>query len=189
LQVGGVLQRRSTVTSVEEKKGRSGDLVFVKVVHEVTDEGGGRLTEEQDIVYRAATTAGSPAPAEPVAVPDRDWPWRWQLEIDPTLLFRFSALTYNAHRIHYDRDYATGVEGYPGLVVHGPLQAVALAELCRRHDPAPLVEFSFRGVQPAFDDGPLRLRGRLDGHQVVLRAFDRHGRITTEAQAVLQRPA
>jgi 3-methylfumaryl-CoA hydratase len=188
LRVGASLRRRSTVASVEEKKGRSGDLVFVTVAHEFSDPGAGRLTEEQDIVYRAATTEAAPSPPEEVAVPDTDWAWRWDLEIDPTLLFRFSALTYNAHRIHYDRDYAMSVEGYPGLVVHGPLQAVALAELCRRHDPTPMATFAFRGVRPAFDEGPIRLRGRPDGDHVELAAFDRHGQVTTQARAVLQRP-
>jgi 3-methylfumaryl-CoA hydratase len=113
-----------------------------------------------------------------------DWPWSWDLPIGPTLLFRFSALTYNAHRIHYDRPYATGVEGYPGLVVHGPLQAVALAELCRRHDPRPLAAFRFTALAPAFDDGPLRLRGRPDGGDgAELRALDVHGTAVMEAAA------
>ena len=103
------------------------------------------------------------------------------------MLFRFSALTYNTHRIHYDRAYATGVEGYPGLVVHGPLQAVGLAELCRRHRPGdPLTGFRFRAIRPAFDDGPLQLRGRLDDDVAVLAAADHHGVTTMEAEATFR---
>lgn len=187
-RVDAPLHRRSTVESVEEKTGRSGALVFVTVRHEVSAGEGLALTEEQDIVYREATPGGPPRPRrddEPAL--DGAWDWAWDLPIDPVVLFRFSALTYNAHRIHYDRPYATEVEGYPGLVVHGPLQAVALAELCRRHDERPLRTFSFRGLRAAYDDGPLHLRGRLadDGQRAQLVAFDAHGNPTMSAQAAL----
>jgi 3-methylfumaryl-CoA hydratase len=114
-----------------------------------------------------------------------DWPWVWDLPIDPTLLFRFSALTFNAHRIHYDRPYATEVEGYPGLVVHGPLQAIALAELVRRHDGRALSEFRFTARAPAFDQGPLRLRGRpADDGSAELRGHDHAGTLVMRAAAL-----
>jgi 3-methylfumaryl-CoA hydratase len=154
-------------------------LVFVNVKHEVT--GGGTAVDEQDIVYREPASGPTPA-AEPA--PPEEWDWAWDFAITPTLLFRFSALTYNAHRIHYDRRYATEEEGYPGLVVHGPLQAVALAELCRRHAPdRHLASFTFRALSPAFDDGALLLRGRPDGEAVELAAFDHRGARTMTAEA------
>lgn len=183
--VGRRLHRTSLVTSVAEKSGRSGDLVFVEVTHQVAEAGCVAIVEVQDLVYRGAAAA---APGNPP--PDDAAPWAWhdELATDPTLLFRFSALTYNAHRIHYDRPYATEVEGYPGLVVHGPLQAVALAELCRRHLPHRRVAaFSFRARRPAFDGAPLRLRGRLrtEDH-VELVAVDAAGHPTMTAEAALE---
>jgi len=185
IAVGEPIHRRGVVSSVEEKTGRSGSLVFVKVAYDYDAGGASAISEVQDIVYRepvpgSGDRATSPSPD---LVPD-EWTWARDVEITPTLLFRFSALTYNAHRIHYDREYATAVEGYPGLVVHGPFQAVALAELCRRHAPdRRLTRFEFRAVGPAFDDGPLLLRGRPDNDRVTLAAFDHHGRQTVKAHA------
>jgi 3-methylfumaryl-CoA hydratase len=198
LLVGAPLERLSTVVSVEEKTGRSGSLVFVKVRNEISSDGCLGLVEEQDIVYReavapggaggtagAAGAGGGAADASPE--PDPAWSWARDLAIDPTVLFRFSALTYNAHRIHYDRPYVTGVEGYPGLVVHGPLQAVALAELCRQNRPGDtLTGFRFRALRPAFDDGELRLRGRVEEDIATLVAMDHHGTTTMEAEATFR---
>jgi 3-methylfumaryl-CoA hydratase len=181
--VADPLERRSTVTAVEEKHGRSGELIFVKMRHEITNDGELSIIEDQDIVYRVGPLQGRTDDMATPALSAADWTWAWDLEIDPTLLFRFSALTYNAHRIHYDRAYAMHVEGCPGLVVHGPLQAVALAELCRRHGDQQLETFRFRALRPAFDDGPLLLRGRPNGREAVLAAFDHGGRITMQAQA------
>jgi 3-methylfumaryl-CoA hydratase len=160
--VGAPLLRSSTVASVEDKTGRSGRLVFVAVHHQLaTPDSATAIVEEQDLVYREPTPQQAAEVPVSESEPTGSWPWTWDVAIDPTVLFRFSALTYNAHRIHYDRPYATGVEGYPGLVVHGPLQAVALAELCRRQLPdRALTSFRFRALRPAFDDGPLQLRGR-----------------------------
>ena len=203
LRVGEELARRSVVTGVREKTGRSGSLVFVTVNHELSGRDGLSVTDVQDIVYRppapppsaaSAAPAANPTPAAPTADiggaggdGDDGWDWGLDLRPDPTLLFRFSALTYNAHRIHYDRTYATEVEGYPGLVVHGPLQAIALAELCRRNVPGrPLRTFRFRAVSPAFDGRPLRFRGRwTDDDQVTLVALDDTGVTTMEADATL----
>ena len=159
LRVGDEILRRSRILDVRHKHGRSGDLVFVLVRHEVSREGRLALTEEHDIVYRDATRAdavalaGTPAPH----------PATWQREITPddVLLFRYSALTFNGHRIHYDRRYATTVEGYPGLVVHGPLQATLLTDLVRRELPgATIARFAFRAVRPVFDTSALRICGR-----------------------------
>lgn len=184
--VGRRLHRTSLVTGVAEKKGRSGDLVFVEVTHQLESAGRAVIVEVQDIVYRGA---GGAAPAGDDAGDADGWTWEEELATDPTLLFRFSALTYNAHRIHYDRAYATEVEGYPGLVVHGPLQAIALAELCRRHLPDRRVAgFSFRSLRPAFDGAPLRLRGRaFEDHNglVHLAAVDADGHTTMTAEAAL----
>ena len=200
LTVGEPLRRRGIVSGVRSTSGRSGELVFVTVDYQVTGTAG-MVGERQDLVYRPAPPS-SPAPASPspasashAAPPpanpgpdDPTWVWGIDLAVEPTLLFRFSALTYNAHRIHYDRRWATEVEGYPGLVVHGPLQAVGLAELCRRYAPERrLCEFEFRAVSPAFDDGPLRLRGRPgeDEGSVALEAFDHRGATTMTATGSL----
>lgn len=185
-------RRVGAVRSVEPKDGRSGPLVFVTIDYDLTGSPVGAMHEEQDLVYRQALAPGKVLPGvsrkSPAPIDETVWPLAGELGIDPVLLFRFSALTYNAHRIHYDRGWATEVEGYRGLVVHGPLQAIALAELCRRHLPARRVaKFSFRAVTPAFDEGPLRLRGRPggDGSSIELEAFDVHGATTMTATATM----
>jgi 3-methylfumaryl-CoA hydratase len=185
--VGRRLHRTSQVTSVAEKDGRSGHLVFVEVTHQLASAGRPVIVEVQDLVYREAAAGGTRGGGDPAA-DDGSWRWEEHLPTDPTVLFRFSALTYNAHRIHYDRAYATDVEGYPGLVVHGPLQAIALAELCRRHLPEHRVSaFSFRALRPAFDGPSLRLRGRLtEDHRAELEAVDADGHPTMTAEAALE---
>jgi 3-methylfumaryl-CoA hydratase len=185
------LSRRSVVTSVTEKSGRTGDLVFVEVMHELTRGDRAVLTEQQDLVYRSAPDAGTPrSPERSGSANDdagptgaKDWPWRIDLPTDPRMLFRFSALTYNAHRIHYDHRYATQVEGYPDLVVHGPLQAVALAELCRRFAPDRAVaSFLFRARRPVFSGGPIHVRGRpVDGSKAELVVVDSSGQASMTA--------
>jgi 3-methylfumaryl-CoA hydratase len=186
---------RSSVTSVEVKTGRSGEMAFVTVRNEFSRDGELAVLEEQDIVYRsqpdpppAAAPTSPPAPAEKQPTekqptekqpteqqpteqqpteqqPTEQQPTEQQpaaehelrLSPDAALLFRFSALTYNAHRIHYDQPYATGVEGYPGLVVHGPLLALLALELPRRHRPElPVAEFRYRLRRPAFAGTELR---------------------------------
>jgi 3-methylfumaryl-CoA hydratase len=190
IAVGEFIRRRSVVTSVTEKFGRSGELLFVEVTHELSCDSQTSVTETQDLVYRPASPSGaatgSPATTGGTAdagADDRNWAWGLELATDPTLLFRFSALTYNAHRIHYDRAYATEVEGYPGLVVHGPLQAIALAELCRRNArDRRVATFTFRALRPAFDGAPLQLRGRArDDNHAELLALDRDGQRTMTA--------
>jgi 3-methylfumaryl-CoA hydratase len=183
--VGQPLHRSSLVTSVTEKAGRSGPLVFVEVTSRLGAAGRQAVTEVHDLVYRGEV---APAAAGQAALGDQTgWPWQAELATDPTLLFRFSALTYNAHRIHYDRAYATDVEGYPDLVVHGPLQAIALAELCRRHlGERPIRRFAFRALRPAFAGRPLRLCGRLtDDETAELMALDANGQPTMTAHAAL----
>jgi len=184
LRVGEALRRDSRIVSVTHKSGRSGDLVFVVVRHEVHSPQGLALTEEHDIVYRGEPQLGEPAPAPQSA--ETDAPWQREIRPDDVLLFRYSALTFNGHRIHYDRKYVTEVEGYPGLIVHGPLIATLLADLARRQRPdARLRSFSFRAVRPTFDLHPFSVNGRPaeDGNSVQLWAQDHEGWLTMQAEA------
>ena len=165
LRVGDPIRRISTVADITHKSGRSGDLVFVVVRHEVSADSGIAIAEEHDIVYReaprgdtrSAETTPSVTPAEPDAA------WQRVLHPDPLLLFRYSALTFNGHRIHYDRSYVTEVEGYPGLVVHGPLLATLMLDLVRRERPdAAVSAFRFRALRPVFDSAPFTVCGSPD---------------------------
>ena len=184
LRVGDPVQRHSRIAAVEHKRGRSGDLVFVTVVHEIRNDAGLALTEEHDIVYRAAPAPGA-APASPVAAPGNA-AWQRELTPDDVLLFRYSALTFNGHRIHYDRRYVTQVEGYPGLVVHGPLIATLLLDLVRRHAPdAKVQRFEFKAQRPVFDGRPLRICGDPRGGEVALWAQDHEGWLAMKASAQL----
>jgi 3-methylfumaryl-CoA hydratase len=149
-RLGETITRRSTITDVTLKKGRSGHLCFVTVVHELTSDGRARVTERQDIVYRdpPPATGQTPAPAPDPAPPGDAVRL---IRPDPVLLFRYSALTFNGHRIHYDRAYATGEEGYPGLVVHGPLQATLLAQFAADLRGRAPRRFTFRSLSPLHD--------------------------------------
>ncbi|MCR6484911.1 MaoC family dehydratase N-terminal domain-containing protein [Amycolatopsis sp. OK19-0408] len=185
LHPGEPATRRSEVLAVREKEGRSGPLTFVTVAHRITQAGRLVVDEEQDIVYRAAAHPAATAPPEETTEvpPAAD---EWPLEVTPTLLFRFSALTYNAHRIHYDRDYTRDVEGYPGLLTHGPLQALAMAEAARARGVEGRLEFEYRLVAPLFDDQGLIARAE-PGAETVTSVRDRFGRPT--ATGVLRRLA
>jgi hydroxyacyl-ACP dehydratase HTD2-like protein with hotdog domain len=183
LRAGDHVRRTSTILSVAEKAGGSGRLVFVTVKHVVEGPRGIAIEEEQDIVYRgaegAAVKAAEPAPAWPDAMTRQVVP-------DPVMLFRYSALTGNGHRIHYDHPYVTGVEGYPGLVVHGPLQATLMAALAQ--DSAPglrLARFAFRGKRPCFDGRALDVLARRDGMKVALETRDDTGATCMQAEAEL----
>ena len=165
LLVGDAIARLSRIVSVQEKQGRSGKLVFVVVRHEVRSPRGVALTEEHDIVYRELTSAGPAADLEvrPTAA------WERIVYPDDLLLFRYSALTFNGHRIHYDRRYCMETEGYPGLVVHGPLIATLLLDLLRRNLPdAVVTKFQFRAVSLLFDTAPFTVCGAADGDTVSL---------------------
>lgn len=174
LRCGEPAARRSEVLAVQEKEGRSGPLTFVTVAHRITQAGRLVVDEEQDIVYRA----GPPAESRPDDGPEvPPAPGEWSIEVTPTLLFRFSALTYNAHRIHYDRDYSRSVEGYPGLLTHGPLQAVAMAEAARARGVEGALEFEYRLVAPLFDHQGL-IASAVPGEETTTSVRDRHGRQT-----------
>lgn len=157
LRIGQPMQRRSEIVSVTEKQGSTGAMVFVTVRHDVTGPNGLALTEDQDIVYLPMPDRFAPSP--PVAAPT-DPDWTEVVDASTVRLFRFSALTFNAHRIHYDADYAAKVEKYPGLVVHGPLQAMLLIEAAQRRTTTAPTSFRFRGLRPALHNDPLTLLGR-----------------------------
>ena len=160
LRCGEPATRRTRVVGSVQKSGRTGSLTFVTVAHEIAQRGSVVVTEQQDIVYRSPSSATS-RPASPKTVDAMPRSGSdWLVQPTPTLLFRYSALTYNAHRIHYDRDYAHDVEGYPGLVVHGPLQALLMAEAARRAtgDPAGNHAFDYRLHAPMFDADALLVR-------------------------------
>ena len=167
--IGAELSSRSSVAGVSVKSGRSGDLAFVTVRHELVVDGGTVGVEEQDVVYRSEPDGTAPraVPQPETGVPEPIGEWRLELATDPVLLFRFSALTYNGHRIHYDRPYATQVENYPDLVVHGPLLALLALELARVHAPDRAVRtFDYRLVRPAFVPSRIVSAGRPDGSTV-----------------------
>jgi 3-methylfumaryl-CoA hydratase len=179
--VGTKLERHGTILDVTEKNGTSGRLVFVKVRHEILADGILAITEEQDIVYREAATGGAAGAREAAPRPAHH---TRRVTPDPTLLFRFSALTFNAHRIHYDRDYCRDVEGYPGLVVQGPFIATLLLDHLLRERPGTRVmEFRFRARSPLYDTAPFDLcfdarNGTVD---LWARGADGHEAMTAEA--------
>jgi 3-methylfumaryl-CoA hydratase len=181
--LGAAIRRRSEIVSIEAKSGRSGALVFVAVRHEVFANSARALTETQDIVYREVVTS-APTPSTPATAREADW--RRQIVPDPVLLFRFSALTFNAHRIHYDRDYCQDVEGYPGLVVPGALTATLLLDLFLRHHPAATIAtFHFRGMAPLFDTAPFWLCGRATEGGATLWAETETGQIAMTAEVTV----
>ena len=186
LRVGETFTRTSRIVDVQQKEGRTGTLVFVFVRHEIGNADGVALTEEQDLVYRADAKPGDPAPL-PRPVP-AGAAWDRVVQPDDVLLFRYSALTFNGHRIHYDRRFATETEGYPGLVVHGPLIATLLLDLLRRHMPeAQVAKFEFRSVSPLFDTASFSLHGKpeSDGKTISLWATDAEGGLAMLALATV----
>jgi 3-methylfumaryl-CoA hydratase len=157
--VGSRASRRSRILKVENKTGKSGSLSFLTVQHTISCEGTLCISEEQDIVYREATPPGAttPVPKRHDEVPQ----WSRGVLTDTTLLFRYSALTFNGHRIHYDQAYARDVEGYPDLVVHGPLTATLLQQFALEHGAGrALARFDFRGASPLFVGRAFELEGR-----------------------------
>jgi 3-methylfumaryl-CoA hydratase len=185
LRVGEEIKRASRIKDVTIKEGRSGTLVFVTVRHEITDAGGAVINEEHDIVYRENPRPDAPA-QKPQPAPDGE-AFAREIAPDPVLLFRYSALTFNGHRIHYDRSYATEVEGYPGLIVHGPLIATLLVDVLARNQPQARVKrFSFRAVRPLFDINRFKVCGRPEGQgRYALWARDHDGFLAMEATAEL----
>jgi 3-methylfumaryl-CoA hydratase len=181
LRVGDEMTRTSRISDVTMKTGSTGVLCFVSVEHVVTTPRGKALRERQDIVYRDVSTGTVPAkasPSPPVAQ------HRESHMADPVLLFRYSALTFNGHRIHYDRDYVTGVEGYPGLIFHGPLQAAFIVELAAKlHGGAAPKKFVYRGVQPLFEGGEFSVNANETGAGMELWTANSAGQPTMKGTA------
>ncbi len=184
LIIGAEASRVSTIDSVELKDGSTGTLVFVNVRHEIFQNDTLCIRQIQNIVYREQPTERSELP--PGKPADTDAQFGRSIQADPVLLFRYSALTYNGHRIHYDRDYAVNEELYPALVVHGPLLVTLLLDLQRRQLPdARLKHFKFRAMRPTFDLHPFRLEGKQDGSELSLWSSDHDGFLCMSIRATL----
>lgn len=191
LRVGERVERESTITAIDEKQGKGSPLIFVTVHHRFVSEDGVAIEEDQDLVYReppASSTRAAPAIVDARGGGGADW--RRTIHPTETLLFRYSALTFNGHRIHYDRRYAMDVEGYAGLVVHGPLIATLLLELMQTHVPADRIEqFQFKAIRPTFDTSDFSVCGAPtsdDGH-FTLWSTDNQGARAVEADAWTRR--
>ena len=182
LKVGEKLTRDSEIVSVEPKHGRSGALVFVTVRHTVHVGGDIAVVEEHDIVYREAAKPGE-APPAPQSAPVQS-SWRREIEPDPVLLFRFSALTFNGHRIHYDLDYVRQEEGYPGLIVHGPLQTLLMLDLARRHG-AEVKKLDYRAMHPVFHTERLTVCGEPGADSVDLWTANGSGNVAMKGRATI----
>jgi len=185
LKIGDIVSRVSTVTRAEPKTGRTGPFTLVTVMHEISGPTGLALTEEQDIVYRAAVESGTAAPQREAA-PIADEPaWSKPIELDPVLVFRYSALTFNAHRIHYDLPYARDVEGYPALVMNGGLTALLLIETARPHLSRPIAAYAARAMSPLFIGQRVAFNGRLAGDTVALWASGPDGGLAYRVDVML----
>jgi len=184
LRFGESAERVSSLASVTAKRGSTGEMLFVTERREFRQRGRTCLVEEQDIVYRSGRSAGQhPSAVDELARPHGDEPWRLPLRPGPALLFRFSALTANAHRIHYDAPYCRDEEGYPGLVVHGPLLALLMLELARRHAPDRQVHsLSYRLRRPVFAGEHLVACGTPRGDRAELRVSTRREERHAEAE-------
>lgn len=183
LPLAATMDRRSRVLSVEHKSGRSGDLVFVTVQHELLVDGRRCVREEHDIVYKGPTP---PSPASPpVAEPPATGRHQRTIRPDTTLLFRYSALTFNGHRIHYDQDYCRQVEGYDNLVIHGPLVATLLAAFAQDLGGRPLRRVDYRGLRPAILGVTLTLHGEIEGDTVRVWSALPGGAVNMQATAAL----
>ncbi|MCB1921152.1 MAG: MaoC family dehydratase N-terminal domain-containing protein [Candidatus Competibacteraceae bacterium] len=180
LRIGDAVVKTSEILKVSEKTGKTGGMVFVTVKHSIRSERGLAVEEEQNIVYLPMPKVFTPAPPNPAPA---DLSWKDAYPMDPILLFRFSALTFNAHRIHYDIHYVTEVEKYPGIVVHGPLQALLLlGSACKHHPDRKPAHYAYRAVRPLFDFDQLYLGGQLrtdDSHDLY--AINTEGNITMQA--------
>ncbi|QEL22220.1 protein dehydratase [Bosea sp. F3-2] len=180
LRVGDAAKRISRIADVVQKEGRTGTLCFVTVQHHVEANGVLVLEERQDIVYRDLDGAAGTAKQPPMAEAGTH---RRAMKAEAPLLFRYSALTFNGHRIHYDRRYVMEVEGYPGLIVHGPMQAALLCNYATELRGAPPKHFSFRGLSPLFDDDAFALHAKEDGESLKLWTAKESGLLCMTAEA------
>lgn len=209
LKIGDLVSRVSTVTGVEQKSGRTGPFALVTVTHKISGLSGLAVTEEQDIIYRAAVEAGAAAPQRKAAPPpypppppslpstasgeeqgrgageSREGEWSKPIELDPVLIFRYSALTFNAHRIHYDLPYTRDVEGYPALVANGGLIALLLIETARPHLPRPIAGYAARAISPLFIGQHVTFNGRLAAGAAMLWASGPDGGLAHQVELLL----
>jgi 3-methylfumaryl-CoA hydratase len=184
LYMGSEVWRLSRIAGIESKGGRSGPLVFVTVHHDISDRQGVAIREEQDIVYRGEPAIN--APAAPLKQAPVDEQFSRQVVPDPVMLMRYSALTFNGHRIHYDRPYAIEQEGYPGLVVHGPFIATLLLDHLLQSLPnAEVQSFEFKAVSPLFDTAPFTVAAKVEGQIATLWARGSQGQLAMMATAQL----
>lgn len=181
LTVGSAVRRETEVVSTSKKSGKSGDLVFVTVRHEFSDDRGMAITEEQDFLYRdPANIRGSLGIHRPAP---QDAQWTQPFTPDLVMLFRYSAITFNSHRMHFDREYARQMDGYTGAVVHGPLLATLLMDQCAREQGRAVRRLAYRGVSPLFDGSAAVLCGRMDGpDRAKAWAATADGRLALEAE-------
>jgi 3-methylfumaryl-CoA hydratase len=183
LRVGDESTRTSRIADVQVKTGSTGTLCFVSVEHSISSPRGVAIRERQDIVYREMT-AGAPATAKAPPPPPKAQHREMHIS-DPVLLFRYSALTFNGHRIHYDRDYVTKVEGYPGLIFHGPLQAAFIIEMAAKlRGGSPPKKFTYRGVQPLFEGTEFSINANDSGGSMELWTANAEGQPTMKGTAV-----
>lgn len=184
LIIGQPAKRVSTIESVDLKSGSTGALVFVNVRHEIFQNQDLCINQVQNIVYREQPATDAPQP--PAKPAPEDAQWQQTITPDPVLLFRYSALTYNGHRIHYDRTYAIQEELYPALVVHGPLLVTLLMELKRQQCPVDkIASFRFRAVRPTFDTSPFKVEGKREGNRLSLWSADSHSALCMKLDAEL----
>ena len=186
LRIGETVTRETELADIAVKSGGTGTLVFATVVSRVRSGEGLAIEEERRTVFREEVTAGDRNQAPRREPAPADVPWRRRVTPDPVLLFRFSALTFNSHRIHYDRQWATEVEGYPGLVVHGPLTTTLLVDFARDQNPGrPIVAYATQARAPLFDAAPFELRGRPTASGAELWAATPEGTVATSADVEL----
>lgn len=189
LRIGDAVERVSRVADVVPKEGRSGLLAFVKVVHDFVGPNGLAVTEEQQIVYREDAKANAAPPAMPIRPDKGDYEWRTGYTPNAAQLFRYSAITFNAHRIHYDRDYASDVEGYPDRVVNGGLTAIMMLKFGSKVRSGSMSEFTVRNKKPLFVDKPVELWGRTTGEWAAeVIAVDAEGAECAHAQLLWEAP-
>lgn len=188
LAIGSSIKRHSTIAAVSEKNGKTGALVFVDVDHQTEVEGELAIRERQTIVYREATRVSAPLPEDNVERVNSEYAKNWQVSESLTpntqLLFRYSALTFNSHRIHYDLPYATSQELYPALIVHGPLMATLVLQLAAKQ--GDVAEFSFRGMSPAYCDQTLLLAANFEQATGELATIGGDGRTCLSAKVAFR---
>lgn len=181
LNIGDHVTRRSTIADVVDKSGRNGPMTFLTILHEISSAAGLAYTERQNVVYLGPAIEGAAAaPRKPESLPVPEW--TETVEFDPVMLFRYSALTFNGHRIHYDRDYATQVEGYRDLIVNGGLTTLFLLELARRNLAAPIRRYEMRALSVILAGRPVQLCGRTTDEGAELWAVDSEGTISMKIE-------